>query len=1043
MIHAHRHDEWSLLDGCGSSALHAKTAAELGMPALGQTNHGTLAGSLHHIKACQDQKIIPIVGIEAYYRPNRADEIQYPWHLCLYAKNLKGWHSLLRLSTESHETGFYAGKAAVDLELLRKHREGVVCSTACLKSYLSHLIMSGDESGARAFLQELKAIYGDDLYVEIMPHTVPEQKLLNIALVNLANSLGITIIATNDVHYPTPDWFKAYQASGYMATKNSFESIKKKKEEGKNVLEFDLPTLYLASGEEMKNMFHKNHPQLPAKIVDESITNTHHFAEQFAPIFLDQRPKLPNVKTQVPDPRAKVLEWVQEGLKAKGKEDDEVYLERLEFEINELDGREDVYDYFYIVGEAVRWAKANKIRVGLGRGSAAGCLVSYLVGITNIDPIAYGLLFERFLNPNRKGMPDIDIDFSSVGRQRVKDHLADIWGRDHVADIISHQTFKPKAVLKAVSRVYDVPLDEISRVTDTIHIRPDDEETTLEAIAAINPVLAEFAKARPEVWEVANKLEGQPQNASKHAAGLIITAKAAKEFVPLERSKDGGMVTAWNDSAEFAQITEFLNVMKLDFLGIKSLDKQEYAVKLIEERTGEFIDLDNLEILRDPYAADPDVMKVFSEGKTLGIFQFSGHGITSLLRHIKADSVNDLIAANALYRPGPMDMAFEYGNRKKMPAEEIDYWHPSLKPFLEETLGLVAYQEQVMQVVQAIGGFTPGDADDVRKIMSKLYRLPGKEAQKVMGKYKDKWDAGCASHDIPERTRDEIWEFFLKFGNYAFNKSHSASYAVQAYIDAFLKEGWSWAAYAGLLTQKSDDKDIRPAIIREARTFGVTIAPPDINESDFEFTLSDEDYNRILYGLSAVGSVGDVAIHDILAERPFKDMRDFDERMRMSGNIKIKSNVKDALIKCGAFDRFGARIDYTEREKARLEREILGVPISGAQLMEKYQSKIAEYSMKREDFDMASEREFVQIAGEVIDVKHTSTKKDSKPMAIILLASGADEYRCTLFPSVYGKYKDTLKANTLIIRGEKNNWKGAAGVIVQHMMDLEEFVEAL
>ena len=397
-------------------------------------------------------------------------------------------------------------------------------------------------------------------------------------------------------------------------------------------------------------------------------------------------------------------------------------------------------------------------------------------------------------------------------------------------------------------------------------------------------------------------------------------------------------------------------------------------------------------------------------------------------------------AANALFRPGPMDDSFEYGDRKKMPSDEIDYWHPSLKPFLEETLGIVAYQEQVMQVVQEIGGFTPGDADDIRKAMSKLYRLKANEAQKFMAKYKDKWDAGCKASGIEPAKADEIWEFFLKFGNYAFNKSHSASYAVQGYLDGVLKEGWPWAMYAALLTEKKDDKEIRPAIIREARTFNVNILPPDINDSDLGFTLVDD---KILYGLLAVGSVGDVAAQDIIENRPFKDMRDFDERMREHGNIKIKSNVKEALIKCGAFDRFGARDDYTEREKARLEKEILGVPISGSTLLVKHQDTIKEYSMDRSIFDALEDRDSVQIAGEIVNVNHTSTKKDHKSMAIITLISGADEYRATLFPATYDKYKEALQSTAVIIKGQKNNWKGNPGIIVNHIMDLEDFIEEL
>ena len=1019
------------------------------MGALGQTNHGTLSGALHHMQACEKVGIMPINGIEAYYKPRRDDEeIRYPYHICLYAKNLKGWHSLLRLSTEAHETGYYAGFASVDLELMEKHSEGVCCCTGCFKSYMNQMFVEGKHEEAEQFFVDLLEIYGDSLFAEIQPHDFDEQREINLNVINLAAKHGVPLLAASDAHYPTKDWFDTYQIAAYMNMKTSYEQIEKKKAEGKRVLEFDADTLWLMDDEEMFDTFAEYHSDIPSDTIAEAIQNTDDvFVHQFSPIFLDRSQKLPNVRQHVEDPESVVLQWCKEGLERIGKTDDPEYLERLRFETDELK-KKDVYDYFYIVGEAVRWAKEHKIRVGLGRGSAAGCLVSYLVGITDIDPIPYGLLFERFLNPNRKGMPDIDIDFSSVGRQKVKDHLADKWGRDHVADIIAHQTFKPKAALRGVSRVLDIPIDEVMEVTATIDVRPDDEETTLEQIRTINPVLDEYAKTRPDVWRHAVRLEGSPAVASKHAAGLIITKTACKEFVPLERSKDGGLVTSWNDSAEFPIITEYMNIMKLDFLGIDGLDAQEKAVEFIEQRTGEYLDLSKLEILHNPEAAEQEVLDLFTNGQTLGIFQFSGGGITSLLRHIRPDSIFDLIAANALYRPGPMDQAFEYGDRKRLPSDEIDYWHPQIKQFLEQTRGIVAYQEQLMQIVQEIGGFTPGDADDMRKAMGKLYRLPGQQAQQFMQGYKSKWDQGCAEHDISDSKRDEIWEFFLHFGNYAFNKSHSASYAVQAYQDGHLKKWYPLEFYASKLTTKTKDKENRPAYIREARQFAVKISPPDINLSDMGFTILDS--GEILYGLLAIDSVGDAAASDIIADRPFKSIKDFEERMREKGNIKIRSNVLKALKDAGAFDRFGVRDQLTEREKARLEKETLGVAISTAAALDSYKDELDNYAFTREAFERTptvkelpkSDKElaWVQIAGEVVNVKPTQTKTGSN-MAILTLANGADEYRCTVFPGPYSKLKKALAAEALIISGYKDSWKGTVNINVEQAMDLEQFME--
>ncbi len=1049
MIHSHRHSEWSRLDGTGSCDLWAETAAKLNQPALAITDHGTLSGCMHHKRACDKHGVMPIFGMEAYYKPDRTDtDIQHPYHICLYAKNLEGWHSLLRLSTEAYETGYYAGYASVDLPLMYKHRAGVVCCTGCFKSYLNQMLVEGKQEEAEGYLQSLCNIYGEDLFAEIQPHDFPEQRLINVKVTNMATQFGVPLIAASDAHYPTADWFDTYQVAAYMNMKTSYEGIEKKKAEGKRVLEFDAKTLFLSSEEEIAAQFLAYHPDLPLEIVAEAIGNTDDvFMQKFSPMNIDRTQKLPDVKSQVEDPEAVVREWAEDGFKRIDKENDPEYRERFDYEWSVLKEKA-VFDYFYIVGEAVRWAKENKIRVGLGRGSAAGCLVSYLIGITDIDPIAYGLLFERFLNPNRKGMPDIDIDFSSRGRQRVKDHLADKWGHDYVADIIAHSTFKPRAVLRGVSRVLDIPYEEVMAVNETIIIRPDDEETTLEAIRPINPILDDFAIKYPDAWTHAVRLEGSPNVASKHAAGLIITSKPCAEFLPLERSKDGGMVTAFNDSAEFPIITEYLNLMKIDFLGIAGLDAQEQAIEFIEELNGEYVDLTKLPIRRDPTAADPEVLELFTKGQTLGIFQFSSSGMTSLLKHIKPDTVLDLIAANALYRPGPMEMAFEYGDRKKLPSDEIDYWHPIIKPYLEETRGIVAYQEQLMQIVQAIGGFTPGDADDMRKAMGKLYRLPGQQAQEFMQGYKSKWDAGCKHHGIADSKRDEIWEFFLHFGNYAFNKSHSASYALQGYDDAYLKRHWPLAFYASKLTVKSGDKENRPAYVREARQFNVKIEPPDINLSEMGFRVLKS--GKILYGLLAINGVGDVVAREIIDNRPYKSMKDFEERMRTPGSIKVKSNVLKSLIDAGCFDSWGMRDQFTDKEKARLEKDTLGISLSTAAALEGYRDEIEKYSLTKEQFDgiptvkqlhkTEKEQAWVQIAGEIVDVKNTQTK-NGKNMAILTLASGASEYRCTVFPGPYAKLKSQLTAETLIVQGYKDSWNNTVDIKVENMMDLEQFVK--
>lgn len=970
--------------------------------------------------------------------------------MCLYAKNLKGWHSLLRLSTESYETGYYAKYASVDLDVLKEHSDGVMCSTACIKSYMAQLLLQGKQDEAEQHFLSLREIYKDDLLCEIQPHDVDEQRTLNNFALNMSIKHGQPLLPTCDKHFTTPDKFKTYQVAAYMSMNTSYEAVKKKKEEGKRVLEFDLDSLYQMDDEEITEAFKNNHPDIPYDYIKEAINNSTELVDRVSFWYIDRRQKMPDVKKIFPNPEKQIREWVNEGLKRIGKENDKEYLERLEYEWSEL-ARKDVFDYFCIVGEAVRWAKENKVRVGLGRGSAAGCLVSYLVGITNIDPISYNLLFERFLNPNRKGMPDIDIDFDDKGRQSVKDHLGEIWGKDHVADIIAHQTLKPKAVLRGVSRVHDISFPEVSAVTETIDIKPDDEETTLEQLRPINPILDEYAKKYPDIWEHATALELSPANASKHAAGLVVTDQAIREYLPLERSKNGGMVTAFNDSAAFP-IIEWLGLMKIDFLGVKGLSKQAYAAEIVEQEEGIVIDFDTLPILSDPRAVEKNVMQLFTNGQTLGVWQFSGGGITDLLRHIKPDSILDLVAANALYRPGPMDKAFEYGDRKKMPAEELDYWHPSIKQYLEETYGIVAYQEQLMQIVQEIGGFSPGDADDMRKAMGKLYRLPGKQAQEFMQGYYSQWEEGCKKNKIEKKSADEMWKFFLNFGNYAFNKSHSASYAVQAYIDAWLKANYPIAFYAALLTtvkkaKPEEDAQFRAGVFREARMFDAKVSPPDINLSELGFTVKD---GAIRFGLLAIKDVGDAAITEILNARPFKSIEDFDERMREPGNIKIKSNVRQALIDAGAFDSLGMRDHFTTSEKSILEKQKLGVSVTSADLINKNRKKLSEIVHTRSEFDAIPTRKsvtkedeskcYVQLVGEVTNVKPVKTK-NKEQMAIVNIADGIDEYKITVFPWAYKKFKEVLSADSILVAGYKDEWNGSVNVNATKMMNLEEYIK--
>ena len=617
------------MDGIGTARQYAERAAELQQGALGLTDHGTMSGALHHIAACRKAGIVPITGAEMYFRPARGNKFsRQAWHLCLFAKNLKGWHNLMRLVSISHAEiedggGFYQ-YPCVDTRLLRTYRDGIVASSACFRSWLAYLIEQGDSTAVRSHIDTMQNIFGDDFWIEIMPHDFDEQRALNVTLVGIAAERGIPVIATNDAHFPYKDWAETQRIAKIMGVGKTLARVQKDVECGKADYLSDLtPTLFLAHEEEMRFWFEKWHRGLSESVVDEAIENTTLFVQRIKPFMLDTSPKLPKIPDLTETTEDTLRGWIRQGMARLKLEyppehwqryPRNLYTERVEYEFGILKSK-GVIDYFVMLGDVIRWAKREGIRVGLGRGSAAGCLVSYLIGITAIDPISYGLLFERFLNPARKGLPDIDVDFDSERRHEVKAYLARKYGQDHVADIITHQRFQPKKVIGDLARVYGVSLPEAMAVTESIDIRPDDEETKLEEILPLNEKLQEFKEKYPEIWEHALRLEGNVANAGKHAAGIVVTPEPVAEYMALERGKKGDLVTSWSDAADFAAISDN-GLLKYDFLGITGLSMHEYACKLIKEQTGKWIDLNKLPVLRDPLEADDDVLGAASARAT-------------------------------------------------------------------------------------------------------------------------------------------------------------------------------------------------------------------------------------------------------------------------------------------------------------------------------------------------------------------------------------------------------------------------------------------
>lgn len=1060
--HLHRHGEFSKLDGVGTAKQYAERAADLGQPFLAQTDHGTLSGALHHIAACKKVGIVPISGVEAYYRPNRfSKETRQAWHLVLLAKNLKGWHNLLRLVSTAYADpadggGFYQ-YPCIDDELLDKYSEGLICTSACFASWASHLIKSGDSVALRAYIRTMKRRFGSDFYIEIMPHDFDDQRILNIELARISSDESVPLVATNDAHFVYPEWAETQRVAKMMATNLSFSKVEemlKKGEEPPYMAEL-IPNLYLCTRKEMMEWFAKNHPGLDYWYWNSAITNTNTLAQSIKPFMLDTVIKMPKVSATAEDAEKLLRQWIGEGMSRIEAEYPREhwdkwawsgYLERIEFEFNILK-KKNAIGYMVMVADIIRWCRRRGIRVGV-RGSAAGCLISYLVEISSLDPISWGLLFERFLNPDRKGMPDIDIDVQTNRRPEVKAYIIDTYGSDYVADIITHERFQPKSILQRLSRVYDLPYLDTKKVTDTIDIRPDDEETKLEELLPLNEDLRGFKAKYPEVWEHAIRLEGMIANFGKHAAGVVITPKPIIEYMALERGKKGDLVTSWADSADFAAISDN-GFIKMDLLGLQGLERHDYALRMIRERHGLDIDLDKLAPARDPDEVDDEVMKHFLMGETIGLFQFGGKGITNLIRSIQPDTCFDLCAANALYRPGPMNggVTWDYA-RIKSGLKKPEKWardNPVIWSVLGETYGLISYQEQVMVLAQKMGNFTPGQADDLRKAMGKLYRIQGEAAREFMEKFHEQWVKGCAENGIIDKTRDQVWKFFLGFGSYGFNKSHSGWYGFRAYQDAWLKQNYPLEFYASILTFPSGSSpqaktDFMHSVVREAKSRNIKFLSPDINKSDMNWSV-EEDGIRV--GLTAVKDVGDIAAAKIVLKRPgYNPFTKTDgyssiQAVQQICGTKVNKKVIQALTEAGGFDQFGARDEMEPAQIAVFEKDRLKMTIRGVSDSDKYASLIRPNIFSQDEVERIGKGSEVIVGGEVTKVE-IKTTKTGKQFANVTIAFEMNEWRIKFWEQQLLMFEEYLVVGTTImVNGKKDEWNGFISVVASDVCDME------
>lgn len=1033
-IHLHVHTQYSLLDGACRIKELIKKAVECNMPAIGMTDHGNMFGAVNFYSEAKKQGIKPIIGCEAYVASQGSRFEKTPRqkgstsHLVLYAKNETGYKNLLKLVSAGYLEGFYY-YPRMDKEILARYSDGLICSSACLKGEVAWNLMQGQYDAALKAADDLSHIFGkENFYLEIMDHGMKEQKLVNEGILKISRELGLPIIATNDVHYLEQSQSHAHDALLCIQTQCVLSDSKRMR----------LPSdqFYFKDGNAMKKEF---------GWIPEALTNTLEIAEKCNLKIDFESFHLP--KFLSPDGKTTddyLHELCQKGLCKRFPSVTKEIKDRLAFELSIIK-KMGFGSYFLIVGDFIDFAKLKNIPVGPGRGSAAGSLVSYLLGITDLDPLKYGLLFERFLNPDRTGMPDIDIDFCYERRGEVIEYVNNKYGKENVAQIITFGTMQAKAAIRDVGRVMGVPYADVDKIAKLV---PNELGITIEEALDKEPdleKLCETDKSARDIIETAQVLEGLNRHASTHAAGVVIADKPLNEYVPLFKTSDGQITTGYTMDA-IAKI----GLLKMDFLGLRTLTVISQTVKLIKELHNIEVDI-NVIPLDDKKTYDQ-----LSKANSFGIFQLESAGMRELLKKLKPTQFEDLIAVLALYRPGPMGsgMLDDFIKRKRGEVE-FQYDHPKLEPILKETYGIIVYQEQVMKIPVALAGFSLTQADHLRRAMSK-------KIASVMEKMRTDFVEGCRkTTGIDEQKANKLFDLIDYFSGYGFNRSHSAAYALITYQTAYLKANYPVEYMCALLNCERNNTEKVVEYVKECSNMKIKVLPPDINESVKEFNVINP--KTIRFGLLAVKNVGSTAIDSIVEQRmkkPYQSINEFCERVDLR---LVNRKVLESLIKCGAFDSFGAfrsqlmavldralelgakkqkeiqsgqfsffnlvndnsgfnkeaeaLPDIQEWHQTQLlsfEKEILGFYISGHPLMH-YMSEIREFTdMNTKNLINSFDGEEVRIVGLISHVKLTNTRKTNERMAILKLEDTEGEVEVVVFPSSYTKLTHYISEGEVI-----------------------------
>ena len=1052
-VHLHIHSEYSLLDGANRIKDLPIRAKELGMDAIALTDHGSMFGVIDFYKACKANGIKPIIGCEVYVAPrSRKDkdpnlDARYN-HLILLAKNNDGYKNLAKLVSLGYTEGFYY-KPRIDKEALEQYHENLICCSACLAGEVNQAILKNNMEEAKKVALWFKKLFGEDYYLEIQNNGIKEQVLVNQKLIELSRELDIPLVATNDAHYLKRE--DAYNHEVLLCIQTG------KKMSDEDRMKFETDELYVKSPEEMSDYF---------KNVPEAIENTVKIAEKCNVEFEFGHTILPNY--DVPEEFETHYDYLKklcdDGIKNRyGENPTKEILERAEFEMNVINQMGYV-DYFLIVWDYIHYAKTHNIPVGPGRGSGAGSIVAYAIEITDIDPIKYGLIFERFLNPERISMPDFDVDFCYEKRDQVIDYVCRKYGHDHVSQIITFGTMSARMVIRDVGRVLDVPYAETDKIAKMV---PNELHITIKKAMEQNKELRDLYEQNSDMkkmLDIAMALEGMPRQASTHACGIVITKDPVVDYVPLYRRDD-------IISTQYIMTTlEELGLLKMDFLGLRTLTVIQDTIELVKANRG-------IDVEFDKDMNDSKVYKLWQDGNSAGIFQFESQGMTNFMKELKPDCLEDIIAGVSLYRPGPMDQIPRYIANKKDPEHAV-YTHPALKPILEVTYGCMVYQEQVMQIVRDLAGYSLGRADLVRRAM-------GKKKLDVMAKERENFIhgqvdengniiiKGCVRNGIDEKSANKIFDEMAEFAKYAFNKSHAACYAVVAYRTAYLKAYYPVEFMAAMLNSFLGNLDKIPAYTEECKRLNIQILKPDINKSYTKFTV---DGDKIRFGLGSIKNVGTSAVDEIVAERDrngqFKDFKDFCERIQ---ETNVNKKCIESLIKAGAFDEFNETRrtlmesfenildtitssnkkelegqvnmfdlggsdskemkytfkefpEYSRKELLFMEKEMLGLYISGHPLDNirhqiEMQTNINSFQMRQmENTDEIGDKirqeikdgQMVKYAGIITKIKKKYTK-NNKLMAFLTVEDLYGPTEIILFESAYQNCSNVLMEDNIVL----------------------------